>query len=304
MDSLKTILVPLDGSELAKQALPYAAGLAGPEGHIALLTVTSLPSQLTEIGFVHPEGATDATVKQAAQESLRKTAEEFTEIFPSGVEVELLVSEGDPASEILAAADAIGADLIVMTSHARGAIGRAAFGSIADRITRTSAIPIVIIRPHDRPKSGAIESFRRIVLPLDGSALATNAVPVAKAIAHRLELLVWIVRAVNLKPSFFGEGTLPLPESIASERRAKAQAELEAVARDLQDEGLEASVDVLTGAPFSAIAAAVDADDLIVMTSHGRSGFNRWLLGSVADKLVRMGPAPVCLVPTRAATSA
>ena len=65
----------------------------------------------------------------------------------------------------------------------------------------------------------------------------------------------------------------------------------------LQYQGVDVGWDVLDGSPYSEIANAIQPEDLVVITSHGRGGIMRWLLGSVAEKLVREAPAPILLVP-------
>jgi nucleotide-binding universal stress UspA family protein len=117
---------------------------------------------------------------------------------------------------------------------------------------------------------------------------------------------VYVVRAVDPASSVpFSPGTLgptPLVTTEVTDRiwqqaeREARETVRDAVAR-LQAEGVDASGATLTGSPFFAISDATQPDDLLVLTSHGLGGVRRWLLGSVAEKLVREAPAPVLLVP-------
>jgi nucleotide-binding universal stress UspA family protein len=81
---------------------------------------------------------------------------------------------------------------------------------------------------------------------------------------------------------------------------SSANSRLTTISERLAREGMDVSSQVLHGSPFLEIAEALQEGDLLIMTSHGRSGVRRWLLGSVAEKLVRDAPVPVILVPVAA----
>jgi nucleotide-binding universal stress UspA family protein len=87
------------------------------------------------------------------------------------------------------------------------------------------------------------------------------------------------------------------------EWRETTHAMLEPTATELKQAGIEASIEVLEGSPAELLMSVAEPGDLYVMTSHGRRGATRWVLGSVAEKLVRSAPAPVCLVPARVPSS-
>jgi len=207
---------------------------------------------------------------------------------------------GDPASEILEAAQREQIGTIVMTSHARGALGRAAFGSVADRVARTADIPVVIIRPTDDIVAvGKPAQLQRVILPLDGSALADSAIPYVKDVAARLGKPVSLVHVIDTVSPYVASAALPVPQSALDDSWNAARDMLEPTAKIFDEAGVSSKIEVLQGAPFAAISNFATPSDLIVMTSHGRTGFTRWLLGSVAEKLVRSAPAPVCIVPAR-----
>jgi nucleotide-binding universal stress UspA family protein len=144
--------------------------------------------------------------------------------------------------------------------------------------------------------------IKRIVLPLDGSPLGEGALPVAIELASRLKVPIHLLRVIEfayfLTPiSPVGVRTNEYQETV-SEIQAGVRTYLEGIVSRLQDQGVTADWTILEGSPFFAIGGTTQPDDLIVMTSHGRSGVMRWLLGSVAEKLVREAPAPVLLVPS------
>jgi nucleotide-binding universal stress UspA family protein len=218
----------------------------------------------------------------------------------SGITVNTAVVVGDPASEILKAAQREQIGTIVMTSHARGALGRAAFGSVADRVARTADIPVVIIRPTDDIVAvGKPAQLQRVILPLDGSALADSAIPYVKDVAARLGKPVSLVHVIDTVSPYVASAALPVPQSALDDSWNAARNMLEPTAKIFDEAGISSKIEILQGAPFAAISNFATPSDLIVMTSHGRTGFTRWLLGSVAEKLVRSAPAPVCIVPAR-----
>jgi nucleotide-binding universal stress UspA family protein len=223
----------------------------------------------------------------------------------TGVGVERLVAVGEPDEEIVAAAAQHGADLIAMASHGRGALGRAIFGSVADRVARTATVPVLIVRSAAE-EAGGPATIARLVVPLDGSEIAERALPVASDLAHRLDIPIHVVRATD--PG----STVPMPRGVIGaapmvsaeivdrvwqEAESEAESTVSEAISHLKREGMEASGAVLSGSPFFAISEATKPGDLIVLTSHGRGGVRRWLLGSVAEKLVREASVPVLLVP-------
>ena len=265
------VLVPLDGSPDAEQALPYAEALAGPGCQLILLEVGEDPD------------------------------DEFTLLERhAGSCAQLETASGDPAEQILRVVRDLGVGLIVMTTQGRGALGRWAFGSVADAVTRKSPVPVLVVRPGEETTEPPI---RRLVVPLDGSSLAEAAVPFAQSLAQRLGIPVHLLTAidpVSLVPSAVAP-VLAFDSEVYTETlaqlRGDAESWLAAVGDRLRGAGVETSWETVSGSPYVAISDALQPGDAIVMTSHGRGGVRRWLLGSVAEKLIREGQAPVMLVP-------
>ncbi len=302
MERSKYILVPVDGSNLAKSAIPFAQSLAGADGTILLLQVVSPSDPIRDnlgVSLVSKEMAGRWHVEEIQRE-LDDFAGTLQLQVASGITVNTAVVVGDPASEILEAAQREQIGTIVMTSHARGALGRAAFGSVADRVARTADIPVVIIRPTDDIVAvGKPAQLQRVILPLDGSALADSAIPYVKDVAARLGKPVSLVHVIDTVSPYVASAALPVPQSALDDSWNAARDMLEPTAKIFDEAGVSSKIEVLQGAPFAAISNFATPSDLIVMTSHGRTGFTRWLLGSVAEKLVRSAPAPVCIVPAR-----
>jgi nucleotide-binding universal stress UspA family protein len=301
------ILVPLDGSPLAEQVLRYAQALLAPGAALTLLEVVEEPEPTHGMWVRLLAPVTDERdmLERLARDDLKRAEDMLRGERPA---VRHAVVWGDPAEQIIHVAVNHQVGLIAMTTHGRGALGRWVFGSVADRVARASPVPVFLLRPS--ATSLPPTEIRRLVVPLDGSALAKEALPTARSLATRLGIPLHLITVVDILPSiptalspvvaFDAEAY----EGVLAEIDADATAMLTAVREPLDRSGLQTSFCVLRGSPFSTIAAAVQEGDLIIMTSHGRGRMRRWLLGSVAEKLVREAPVPVILVPVAARQSA
>jgi nucleotide-binding universal stress UspA family protein len=235
----------------------------------------------------------------AAQQELTAAQERWQEITPA---VETLVVTGDAAEEILRVATERGCGMIVMASHGRGALGRWTYGSVADRVSRTAPVPVMIVRPQDASPQIALPVIRRILVPLDGSQLANEALPVAAMIATRLQIPVFLFRVVNPAralapyPSMAASYPPEVYQQLETDMRTDAQQSLDNAAKDLTTQGIDVSTGVASGSAAHSIEDATEQGDIIIMTSHGHGGIRRWLLGSIAEQLVRHASVPVVLV--------
>jgi nucleotide-binding universal stress UspA family protein len=301
------VLVPLDGSSLAEQAIPFAVTIAGPTGRIVFVQVTPEAEAIRALsGRVSAsEEEVHEIDQERAEESCNHAAEHWKSILTTSPET--VIVTGDPAEQILNVAAQQSSTYIVMASHGRGAVRRLAFGSVADRIARSTTIPVLIVRPSDAEVEQSPAHIRRLVVPLDGSPLSEEALPVAIALATSLHTPIHLVQAINpsalvLPSAGSGAGVFPaeLYTEIEQELTTEASNNIARAAADLGARGLAFTSAVVDGPPVLAIEDSVEGGDVIVMTSHGRSGLKRWLLGSTAEKLIRSGPAPVLLVPATA----
>jgi nucleotide-binding universal stress UspA family protein len=278
------ILVPIDGSPEASAALPYAAALATPEMEIVLLTV--VPS---------------ATGADAARAGLETAAQRMR---VAGQSVRTEVATGNPARRIVDMAAELRAEMIVMASHGRGAIGRTVYGSVADRVGRESPVPVMVVRTKQLAPGPV--GITRLVVPLDGSSRAESALPVATTISRRLGTPISLVRVVDpadVMPPAVGVGeTIPFEIYDEAEKEIEQEARhyLDTMAQKLREQGLPVTISLLMGSPASSIEEATHLGDVVVLSSHERTRVMRWLLGSVAEKLTREDESPVILVPASA----
>jgi len=293
------ILVPLDGSPLADQALAYAAAIAGPDDEIRLLYVAPTPEPpRTMRGNDMPITEQDVARYQRISEQITANSATLWRDILGDVTEETVY--GDPADRILATAEKRNIDLIIMASHGRGALGRWRFGSVADRVVRASCVPVLVVRPQDALESFGPANIFRIIVPLDGSARAEQALPVAEYLALRLHRPTVLIEVTpdGMTPAvnFGAVAAEAVAHDAALAAEHAALKTLDHSAAQLQAAGVTVSWDVEVGEPFERITGTAKAGDLIVLASHGRSGVARWMLGSVAEKLIRMADAPVLVV--------
>ncbi len=182
------ILVPLDGSELAEQVLPYVRILGkGFNVQVDLLRLID-PT---------PPGRTDPGEVSKARDYLERVA---SSLRKEGLKAYPTVGEGDAARCIVAEAEEQLGTLVAMSTHGRSGITRWLLGSVTDKIIQATTSPLLVVRSHTRKALPVDASLKTIILPLDGSSLAEQILPHAVALAKALKLNVTLTR-VNPSPT-------------------------------------------------------------------------------------------------------
>ena len=301
-DPFHSILVPLDGSPLAEQALPLATDLARQKGaRLRLVLVHEPPPAPRDALAANMFVAVDRVNQRGERGYLRSVQRRLRE---DGIRLSAAATlTGHPGPALAEFARETGADLVVMATHGRSGIRRAWLGSVADYLIRHLELPILLVRAPETPATSVPERpSRQILVPLDGSALSEQALAPACRLARawRAELTpVNIVLPVMLP----ADGNLPLPSAYdgnATEQcRQDAQQYLDGVSERVREWGVRAEGIAMVG--WSTAGALLDiarpdAVGAIVLATHGRSGLRRWALGSVADKLIRAAEVPVLVV--------
>jgi nucleotide-binding universal stress UspA family protein len=295
------LLVPLDRSDFAEQAIGQAAAIARASEGVLDLVLVHEPFPFGTSG--------DAPWRREAWQDeeryLQSIANEIS--GGTGVPVTCAVIEGEKVEMICKRAWDVGADLIVMTSHGRTGLSRAWLGSAADGVIRHSATPVLMLRPIEgKPaRLAAHHLFQKILLPLDGSPLAAEALSSATSLAQCAGASITLLRVVVPVPIIAGDAGMPfvypypisMPDVVETNHLTDdAKRELADVARHLQEQGIEnvaSEVVVAANVARGIIDFANGHDtDLIAMSTHGRGG-SRLFLGSVADKLIRGCEIPV-----------
>lgn len=273
------VLVPLDGSGLAEAILPLLGAGEHPWGSEVLLV-----RSLTPESPARPSAEREAVAYLAAQAHTLERA---------GLRVRYEVWHGDPSQTIVNAADRGRVGLIAMTTHGWRGLDRLRFGSVGESVVRRARVPVLLVRGHlrwpaDRPP--------RILVPLDGSGQSAAILALVARLRQRLHAVVELLHVVEaLSPAVYPDLPLSLPD--AGPARAAARDYLARVAARLAGESSEVECVVLEGPAATMIArrAADSGADLVAMTTHGRSGVARLLVGSVAEQVLRTADVPILL---------
>ena len=302
------MLVPLDGSELAEEVFVYAKELAL---RLSLEITTLHVAKPSEHDFVpmhlaYLQRSCDLMTCKA-NETLES---EGLQQVCTPVRGKCEVAVGYPAEEILSYAESNEMDIILMATHGRSGIRRWALGSVAEKVLSASKVPVLLVRA-GVPDDIVYDKWpnRSILVPLDGSKVAEQVLPHAEALARQrgAELVEVVLLRVCEDPFV----TADYPEAAMGvswdehlkEMKAKLNEScsnyLEKVEKQLSEKGLKVRSELVTGGdPADQIISYVKKKpfNLICMSTHGRSGMNRLVNGSVADKVLRGVPNPIFLV--------
>ncbi|HEY5476327.1 MAG TPA: universal stress protein [Tepidiformaceae bacterium] len=284
------IVVPLDESPLAEQSLPWAAGFARAAGHVLhLVSVCPSDSEFWESVDVDPESPINwATETVSAYLSGVATNPDF-----HGLRVSTELRFGDVAGEITRVAAEPGTEMVVITSRGRGAGPAPGYGSVTVRLIRRLGVPVVVI-----PPESPVAKVNAILVPLDGSPEAENALAFARPLARTLGAKVHLLTVLN--PDV-GPG---IPEATG----ARATAVLaDRAAEYLADRAVGEDERAIAWGRFSGtiLNYAREHDcQLIAVSTHGRGGAIQLELGTTADAVIREADRPVLLVPVRGQGSA
>lgn len=315
---MKTILVPLDGSLLAEQILPYVRTLAPLLGAqvrlVQVLPDMDPPSLIGEnMANIYSMGAPTALqhdrLSVAVDDSFACAeaylAARALRLEEAGLQVSYDVQSGPAAEIIVEIAHSTEICMIAMATHGYSGLRRWALGSVADRVVQAAPAPVFLIRATRYPpaRSFAIE---RVLLPLDGSDLALQALPMARELAAdagaELLLVEAVVSSLEAYPS---APATPLPAygTVLSALRHQASCQLDVLAAKLRGTGVKATTIVDNGHAAEVIVdeAGRRNASVIVMATHGRGGLRRWAMGSVADKVLHAAAMPLVLVRARGA---
>ena len=304
------ILVPLDGSSRAERALPVAARIARAEvGSLTLLRAA--PPSLTS-GPLYGRVSVGEWLLEEELAVARAYLVDLTQAEELGdLPITCEVGVGDPAQVILEYAETHHADFVVLCSQGRSTLGRWVLGSVADHLTRHAPMPVLVLRERGSipPESADLEHLFRVLVPLDGSELAEEALEPAIRLATTLAAphpaglhLTMVVEAADVM------ARPPLPEAPVVDH---ARRYLLRLADHVQAEhpaltttwSVRVDADVASGI-LQVAEGGEDAEgsspfggcDVIAMTTHGRTGFARWALGSVAERVLHTPRFPVLVV--------
>lgn len=292
----RSILVPLDGSPLAEEALPVAARIARQGGGTLRLALVHEPT-IVPVDSPDPTVVTaaEAVTSQAEHGYLRRTE---TGLRESGTKVASAVTlEGATGPALAAYATEAGVDLVVMATHGRGGVKRLWLGSVADHLIRHLDVPVLLVRQGQVAPATAHPT--QILVPLDGSELAEEALEPAEELARIWGMQLELLRVVP-PVTLVADPAMPVlsayDNDLTDACRTEAQDYLDDLVNDLRARGDAAGGAAVIGWNAAEIileCARPDRVALVAIATHGRSGIPRAALGSVADTLVRGASVPV-----------
>ena len=292
------ILVPLDGSAVAEQVLPYVRTLAGglkiPVELMGVVDVAQLDSHIAA-----EKGRYLDTLIEDSVRCSREYLEGVAQTFP-GANVSFAVEKGGAAEVIIAKAGADNETLITMATHGRSGINRWLLGSVAEKILRGSANPLLLVRAKAEAKAAGGATLKSIVVPLDGSELAESVLPAVVEIATKLNIEIVLFRAFNVPYSVFGgvREHIAIVDELLGGIKAEARDYLEKKTEELKKQGAKVSYVLEQGTSADQIISLgrKTPDNLIAMCTHGWSGVKGWVLGSITETVVRHSGDPVLVI--------
>jgi nucleotide-binding universal stress UspA family protein len=297
------VIVPLDGSPLGETVLPYAKRLAAALGlEVTLLRVvepTAKELRRYAAGEKRPQ------IPEGGKEARAYLDKAGRYFQGSGVTVSTQVVTGVPAVEIIAAGEKDPASYIIMPTHGRSGVRRWLIGSVADKVIQFAVNPLFIMHPAAKSPLAPEAGLSAVIVALDGSSVAEEVLPQVKRLAKALGLRVTLLQATpsladaaKWNTAYMGAPVVDYA-TIVEDMAKDAAKYLESIAARLRTAGIkDVRESVVQGDAASAIITAGEGShgSFVAMTTRGRTGLKRTLLGSVADRVVRHGGTPVLLV--------
>ncbi|GMW03498.1 MAG: universal stress protein [Candidatus Hydrogenedentota bacterium] len=295
------ILVPTDFSHYALFATKYAEAFAktyGGEIHFAHVLDAALFTQGTGQGLWLNKTDADqlmASMRENAESRLQHLVDMAT---AEGIPAHHHIVLGSPAHELLSLIETIGTTFVVIATHGRTGVEHFVFGSVAERIVRSSPVPVLTVK---HPEHEFVDDptltpqVKRLMFPTDFSEFSMKAMPYAQAMCRQFGATLLLFHASEVPvvlPEFLPESSA----SVGADMESHAKEVLERMAHSIKDVNVE--FDVTTGAPHREICHAVSARniDLVVIPTHGRTGIVHALFGSTAERVVRLAPCPVLTI--------
>ena len=293
------ILVPLDSSKTAENVLPVARCLARslqiPVELLGVIDIVDMASHLAtdKLSIIH------AMVDDASRR-FAEYLEGIAQNFPTGT-ARCTIRTGNPAEAIIDSAAEDKHALIALATHGRSGLDRWLMGSVAEKVLRGGSNPTLVVRARDdKSPSWAMATLKRIIVPLDGSELSEGILPYIKELAKQLDTEVTLIRLYGgllaAGDGFYSPQQL---DALTARLRDETVRYLETKTEEMKRQGLnKVSFAAKEGSEADEILAIArqSPDTMIAMCTHGRSGVQRWALGSVTEKVVRHSDNPVLVV--------
>ena len=312
MALFNNIIVPLDGSELSAQALPAASVMAKASGASMTLlrSFVSIPEWQINAG----QGRFRSSMAVAEHDrvlALLRAEKQLLEARGMGMQIDVMAFEGPAHDAIINLANQQPDAMIAMSTHGRGGFSRMLMGSVTAKVVRAVCNPTLIVRCNATDCPVVPQHLDNIIVPLDGSDFAENALPYGQELAAAFGARLTLVRTTPDSEYFrvntewgtghdFSTAKHFDPDNLAARLSESAKAYLWRKADELSAQFPAFEVEAVhrLEAPSETVIGLTRQLDngLVVMASHGRRGIGRALLGSVADRIVRHSQMPTLLV--------
>jgi nucleotide-binding universal stress UspA family protein len=283
------ILVPLDTSRMAAQALPFAAQLAGAfSSEINIINICE-EQKTSETGFC--QSYVDEQAEELKKESKGQT-----------FRIKTIVMSGSPAHKILDYVHSQNVDLIMMSSHGRSGVVLWPLGSTADKILRRTSAPLLVFKVKETQGGEVpVGLFERILVALDGSELAASVIPYVAAISEKLNSEVILLRIVETERQMHTLGRIDSVPYIEKELESEKKRVMEYLEQERQKfsspEKVKTMVKTGNVAQEIIICAKQLNVGLIALSSHAHSSLESWVIGSVTNKILHAGNKSILFVP-------
>ena len=288
MITIKKILCPVDFFPASGRAVNYAAGLAANYGatiHLLHVVTPAIPT-----AYEYPLNTVDV-VKWMEEASRPEMDKLVAKLKAKGLKVKTELKAGDVHDAIQRSISTLKPDLIAMGTHGRRGLGRWFMGSVTERLMRRSPVPVLALSSEDRLTEPL---FRRILVTTDFSAGTPDALEYAFSIAQENQSRITLLHVIN---DLVADPTNKYRESLVM----GVKKQLEDFVPDSVRNWCEVDTRVDVGLPYRRILKILESEtfDLIVMNIHGKGMWDRALLGSTAERVVRAARCPVLLIPPK-----
>lgn len=290
-----TILVPTDGSGHSVRAAEHGYYLARLfDATVHVINVVDVQ----RAGGMFDAGGVDQAFVDRLKEEGKEAVETVEAVGDERDAVKTAVVTGDPAETILEYADDHGADMIAMGTHGRTGLDRYVAGSVTERVVRLATVPVLTVRATDRSRIAG--DYDDVLVPTDGSETAAAAVDHGLAIAQPADARIHAVNIVDVGGLVASPDNTPPPE-VLERLTSEAEAMTDRIATHARELELEAVTAVREGFPARDLLEYTEENDidLVAMGTAGRTGLNRYLLGSTTERLIRHAEMPVVAINTR-----
>ncbi|WP_254531396.1 universal stress protein [Natrinema gelatinilyticum] len=283
-----SILFPTDGSQGASIAFDHVLDIAAThESTVHILNVANTRKD----AVLRMQGEVVDVLEREGEHHVRDGADRAQE---RGIDVVTAVYEGDPYSSIIEYAESNDVDLVAMPTHGRTGLKRFMLGSTTERVVRRATVPVLTIRPDS--DSSTTHPYRNVLVPTDGSNCATAALAIGTDVATAEGAALHLLSVIDTRTLGVDVRT-DIQISLLEESANEILEDASAYATNAGVESIAETVEYGTSIHQTIRSYVEDNDvDLVVVGTHGRTGFDRYLLGSVTEHLVRTSPIPVLTV--------